>query len=156
MSPYYQRLRASIGPDLLLIPAVAAVIHDGKGRLLLQEKQDGTWSLPAGAIEPGETSEDAIKREVFEETGLRCASCRILSVLGGPGFRYVYPNGDQVEYVIVLFRCLVAEDAVTIPDSEETQRIRYFAREEFPGLQLPYDVDLLFDWDRGRKAMRGA
>jgi len=50
-------------------PSVAAIIHDSNGRLLLQQKGDGTWSLPAGAIEPTETPEFTLKREVAEETG---------------------------------------------------------------------------------------
>ncbi len=144
MSPYYQRLRASVGTDLLVIPAVAAVIHDDTGRLLLQEKHDGSWSLPAGAIEPGEHPEAAIEREILEETGLRCVSSRVLSVLGGSDFRYTYPNGDFVEYVIILFRCFVSTQSIAFSDQDETRSIRYFSRAEYPGLELPYDIGLLF------------
>ncbi|RYD46689.1 MAG: NUDIX domain-containing protein [Verrucomicrobiaceae bacterium] len=144
MSPYYQKLRAALGGELMLIPAVAAMIHDAEGRLLLQEKHDGTWSLPAGAIEPGESPEEAIIREVAEETGLSCVSSSVITVLGGPGFRHVYQNGDRVEYVIVLFRCRVSEVSSPPTDLEETRSIRYFARGEFPGLALPYDVDMLY------------
>lgn len=144
MSPYYQRLRTSLGTDLLIIPAVAAVIHDDAGRLLLQEKRDGSWSLPAGAIEPGECPEIAIEREILEETGLSCIESRVLGAFGGSEFRYTYPNGDHVEYVIILFRCFVSERSVPFSDRDETKSIRYFSRSEFPGLQLPYDIELLF------------
>ncbi|RYD68628.1 MAG: NUDIX domain-containing protein [Verrucomicrobiaceae bacterium] len=144
MSPYYQRLRASVGTDLLMIPAVAAVIHDEAGRLLLQEKHDGSWSLPAGAIEPGERPEAAIEREVLEETGLQCVSSKVLSVLGGSEFRYTYSNGDFVEYVVILFHCVVSPDSDAYSDRDETRSIRYFSRNEFPGLELPYDINFLF------------
>lgn len=145
MSPYYQRLRNLVGHDLLIIPAVAAVIHDAHGRLLLQEKHDGSWSLPAGAIEPGERPEQAIAREVLEETGLKCISSQVLSLCGGSEFRHTYSNGDFVEYVIVLFRCTVSSTHITaFSDRDETRTIRYFSREDFPGLGLPYDVDLLY------------
>lgn len=144
MSPYYQRLRETIGTELLLIPAVAAVIHDDGGRLLLQEKHDGSWSLPAGAIEPGETSEEAVTREVEEETGLSCTQSTVLRVLGGPEFRHTYPNGDEVEYVIVLFRCRVSGSGYAPTDPGETRSLAWFTREDFPGLALPYDMDLLF------------
>lgn len=147
MSPYYQKLRSLVGTDLLVIPAVTAVIHDEAGRILLQEKHDGSWSLPAGAIEPGECPEAAVKREVFEETGLQCVTSRVIGVFGGSEFRYTYPNGDFVEYVIILFRCYVSTYFGPFSDRDETRSIRYFSRDEFPGLELSYDIDLLFSPD---------
>ncbi len=143
MSPYYERLRRAVGRDLLLIPAVAALIHDEQNRLLLQEKHDGSWSLPAGAIEPGESPEQAVAREVLEETGFQCVNCALVAVCGGPAFRHTYPNADQVEYVIVLFKC-VAQPHREITDTDETKRIQFFSRLEMPPLALPYDLDLLF------------
>jgi 8-oxo-dGTP pyrophosphatase MutT (NUDIX family) len=84
MSPYFKQLRAKIGHDLLLMPGVAAAIRDASGRLLLQERASGEgWSLPAGAIEPGESPEQAIQREVLEETGLVVAPTEVLGVFGG-------------------------------------------------------------------------
>ncbi len=143
MSPYYQKLRASLGTEFLLIPSVAAVIHDDQGHLLLQEKHDGSWSLPAGAIEPGERPVDAICREVFEETGFECVGSEVIDVLGGSSYRHTYPNLDRVEYVIVLFRCAVKPSG-PFSDRSETKRIGYFSREEMPPLALPYDLDVLF------------
>lgn len=66
MTSYIMELRGLVGNRLLLLPSVAAVIHDRKGNLLLQEKASGEgWSLPAGAIEPGETPQEAVMREVM-------------------------------------------------------------------------------------------
>ena len=88
MSPYFRELRAKLGHGLLLLPGVAAVIRDGLGRLLLQERSSGEgWSLPAGAIEPGETPEQAVRREVLEETRLIVVPTRLVGVFGGEGFR---------------------------------------------------------------------
>jgi len=57
-----------------VIPCVAAVITDDRGRLLLikrgHEPGAGLWSLPGGRIEPGETNTEALVREMREETGL--------------------------------------------------------------------------------------
>ena len=144
MSAYFKRLRSQVGHDLLLCPGVAAVIPDGQGRILFQERPDGEpWSLPAGSIEPGETPEAAIKREVEEETGLIVEPETILGVYGGLDFRYVYPSGDEIEFTVILFRCRVAGGSLTAGDNE-TKSLAYFSREDAPSLALPYPLKVLF------------
>jgi 8-oxo-dGTP diphosphatase len=62
------------------VPCAGAVIRDAAGRMLLilrrNEPGAGLWSIPGGRIEPGETDEQALVREVAEETGLevRCGA----------------------------------------------------------------------------------
>ncbi len=71
------------------IPCVGAVIKDRDGRLLLikrgHEPGAGLWSLPGGRIEPGETHQQAVTREVLEETGLRVECRRLLGTAELPG-----------------------------------------------------------------------
>lgn len=145
MKSYIQTLREQMGSRLLLCPSVAAVIHDRDGQILLQEKASGEgWSLPAGAIEPGETPQGAIVREVMEETGFPVSVEKILGVFGGKDFRYTYPNGDEVEYVVTLFRCQIIGPQFPIPD-RETKSIRYFNAADMPLLALPYPNALLLE-----------
>ncbi len=144
MSPYFKNLRDKIGNDLLLIPSVAAVVTDDEGKILLQEKSSGeAWSLPAGSIEPGESPEEAIIREVREETGLNVLVEKVLGVYGGIGFRYTYPNNHQVEYTVVLYRCRVINASGTPLDSE-TVSLGYFSEHDMPPLALPYPKEVLF------------
>lgn len=154
MSPYYRGLRARIGTDLLLIPAVAAVVRDERGRLLIQRTRHDTWSLPAGAIEPGEAPARAVTREVYEETGLSVRPERVLAVFGGASCRVTYPNGDEVEYVVTLFECRGVGGAL-LDANDETASLHWFPREALPPLAFPYPDAVLrgdhpapyFDWN---------
>lgn len=68
-------LPASGSATAASVPCVGAVIADAEGRLVLVRRANpphaGLWSLPGGRVEPGETREQAVVREVAEETGLR-------------------------------------------------------------------------------------
>ncbi|HEY5985258.1 MAG TPA: NUDIX domain-containing protein [Streptosporangiaceae bacterium] len=73
---------------------MGAIITDAEGRLLLIKRghppQAGRWSLPGGRIEPGESDEQALVREVLEETGLRVSPGRLVGSVERPG------SGDAV------------------------------------------------------------
>lgn len=71
-----------------VIPCVGAVIKDAEGRLLLirrgHEPGKGLWSIPGGRIEDGESDEDAVVREVHEETGLLVTVGRLIGSVRRP------------------------------------------------------------------------
>ncbi|GAB18965.1 putative ADP-ribose pyrophosphatase [Gordonia effusa NBRC 100432] len=68
--------------------AVGAVIKDTTGRFLLvlrrNEPQAGTWTIPGGKVEKGESLATAVVREVLEETGLRVSCGELLWVVDLP------------------------------------------------------------------------
>ncbi|MGI8799897.1 MAG: NUDIX hydrolase, partial [Pseudonocardia sp.] len=63
------------------VACVGAIVRDAAGRLLLVQRVNepgaGRWSLPGGRVEPGETDQDAVVREVAEETGLQVRTTRL-------------------------------------------------------------------------------
>lgn len=62
-------------------PCVIMLVHDGDHALLGRQPSwpEGRYSTLAGFIEPGETLEDAVRRETFEESGVRVGDCRYLA-----------------------------------------------------------------------------
>lgn len=80
------------------------MIRDDAGRLLLVRRARapgaGCWSLPGGRVEPGETDQQALAREVAEETGLDVAVGRHVGSVERPG-----PGG--VVYAIADHECTV-------------------------------------------------
>lgn len=142
MSEYYRELRGKTGNGLLMMPSVAAIVRDEQGRILLIRKKDETlWGLPAGAVEPGETPSRALRREVFEETGLIVTPEQIIGVFGGGKYRYEYINGDQVEYTVIVFECVIVKGHLRSMDGE-AEELEFFKEDELPELTIPYPPKL--------------
>ena len=134
--------------SLLLLPAVAGIIRDADGRVLLQRRaDDGGWGLPAGAIDPGETPADAVIREVYEETGLEVHPTRVIGVFGGTALRFRYPNGDEAEYTTIVFACEVLGGTLECRDGECVE-LRFFPVERMPSLDAHYPRALFEVADR--------
>ena len=78
------------------IPCVGAIIRDAAGRLLLirrgHEPEAGSWSLPGGRVEPGESDAQALVREMREETGLIVRPGPLVGAVERPG-----PGGSVLE-----------------------------------------------------------
>jgi 8-oxo-dGTP pyrophosphatase MutT (NUDIX family) len=110
-------LRAHVGHDLLWLSTATGVVLDAGGRILLTRRSDtGTWALPGGIIDPAEQPADAVTREVFEETGVIAIPDRIIEVAVSPQF--AYPNGDEVQYLDVVFSCRAVGGDARVNDGE--------------------------------------
>lgn len=70
------------------IPCVGAIIKDPGGRLLLirrgHDPEAGRWSLPGGRVEPGESDQQAVIREIREETGLEVRCDQLVGAAARP------------------------------------------------------------------------
>ncbi len=143
---FVRRLRQKIGTDLLLVPTVGAVVCDEAGRVLLvRHIGSGRWSFPGGIIEPLETPANAIVREVWEETGLNVRPIRLVGVYGGERCRTVYPNGDEICFILNMFECSVQGGALR-PDAEEIDRAEFLAPDRALSLDVAhYFLDVLRD-----------
>jgi 8-oxo-dGTP diphosphatase len=143
ISEYVAGLRKHVGKDLLMLPSACAVVVNDSGRVLLVRRADtGKWSLPAGAIDPGEQPADAAVREVYEETAVHIAVERLAGVV----LREVtYPHGDVCQYLTVWFRCRAVAGHAVVND-EESSAVGWYSPEALPELdtidQLRIDTAL--------------
>ena len=73
------------------VRCVGAIVRDDAGRLLVvlrgRPPAAGTWSVPGGRVEPGESDADALAREVLEETGLVVRTGELVGTVERPGPR---------------------------------------------------------------------
>ncbi|MDD2214853.1 MAG: NUDIX hydrolase [Oscillospiraceae bacterium] len=103
---YIMDLRRLLGHRPLLQCGASVIAEDSHGRILLQLRQDnGSWAYAGGSVELDETVEDAARREFFEETGLQAGQLELLGVFSGPRMHFVYPNGDEVSNIDLVYVC---------------------------------------------------
>ncbi len=115
--------------------AVDGIILFEPGRIVLIKRRfppfKEFWALPGGIVKYGETVEDALLREVAEETGLTVKINRLVGV-------YSNPNRDPRGHVIsICFLCEFLNGVLKA--SSDAADIRVFSVEEVSSLQLAFD-----------------
>ena len=112
----------------------AVVIHDGRVLLVRRGKEPlrGRWVVPGGTVEAGETLEEAVVREVEEETGLTVAPREIVTV-----FDRIDRDGDTVRYhyVIVDYLCDYVSGAPRA--ASDAEEVALVAEADLPRYDLP-------------------
>lgn len=108
---------------------VGAVVWDGN-RILLERRgqppAQGAWSLPGGLIEVGETAEDAVRREVFEECGVEVVVGPIMGL-----FEPIQRDDDgRVRYHFVVVDFLAYYRAGELLAGDDAADLRWVAPEE--------------------------
>ncbi|MFP5372860.1 MAG: NAD(+) diphosphatase [Actinomycetes bacterium] len=104
-------------------PAVIMLVHDGADRVVLGRQAawpPGRFSILAGFVEPGESAEAAVVREVAEEVGLRVTDVRYVGSQPWP-----FPQS-----LMLGFLARVDGDDTLVPDVDEIEEAAWFTREE--------------------------
>ncbi|MBE3561763.1 MAG: NUDIX domain-containing protein [Ktedonobacteraceae bacterium] len=97
-----------------------------EGEVLLVHRSDiDWWNLPGGGMEIGETVEEALRREVLEETGLHVEIERLVGVYSKP----------QKQEVVLSFLCRIAGGRLTT--TAEARDCRFFPPRALPANTLP-------------------
>jgi NAD+ diphosphatase len=104
-------------------PAVIMLVHDGGDRCVLGRQAvwpPGRFSILAGFVEPGESAEGAVAREVSEEVGLRVTDIRYVASQPWP-----FPQS-----LMLGFTARVDGDPTLRVDEDEIEEARWFTRDE--------------------------
>lgn len=83
MPDYIRWIRGQVGHQRIFLNFAICAVFDDAGRVLLQRRGDrepAPWGFPGGAVELGESVEEAAVREVHEETGLTVAVSDLIGV----------------------------------------------------------------------------
>ena len=106
MSDYIMSLRKLVGHTPLLQCGASVIVENHKGEILLQQRADNhCWSYSGGSVELDENVEETARRELFEETGLTAHSLELFGIFSGKELHYVYPNGDEVSCIDIVYIC---------------------------------------------------
>ena len=151
MSGYILDLRKVVGHRPLIQVGAGIIVEDEQGRVLLQLRADNhCWSYCGGSCEIDERVEDTARRELLEETGLVAESLELFGVWSGPELHYVYPNGDEVSNIDIVFLCKSFSGSLNRQE-EEVDALRFFAPEEIPENLSPPIVKPLMKWVETKK-----
>lgn len=126
-----------------LDPAIIVLVTDGERALLGRQSAwpAGRYSTLAGFVEPGESLEDAVRREVLEETGVEVSGPRYHSSQPWP-----FPSSLMLGFIAT------AKSTQIILGDDELEDARWFTRGEIasgtPALPTPHSVSfrLIADW----------
>ena len=116
---------------------VGGIIRDDSGALLLvlraNEPAAGLWSLPGGRVEPGETDDEALLREVREETGLEVSVGELVG------------RAELGSYLVGDYRCTVTGGRLVPGD--DALDARWVAIEDLGAYELsPGLLEALVEW----------
>lgn len=130
---------------------VGAVILDGRRVLLVKrggQPSAGKWSLPGGLVDLGETTVEAIAREVAEECGLQIR----IAGLAGIVDRVVRDDAGRVRYHYVLVDYLAYPDAGIAVAGSDAADVQWVDVDAVEGLDI---TDGLVDMIRRAQALAG-
>jgi ADP-ribose pyrophosphatase YjhB (NUDIX family) len=125
---------------------VRAAVFDADKILLVQEKEDGCWTLPGGWADVGVSPSECAVKEVYEESGYHVRIVKLLAVYDRNHIRHDHPPLVHHVYKI-FFQCELIGGTPT--GSIETTDIAFFGEQEIPQLSstriVPSQITRMFE-----------
>jgi 8-oxo-dGTP pyrophosphatase MutT (NUDIX family) len=119
------------------------IVKNEQGHLLLQKRSDTLdWGTIGGALEPGDSFEEAAARELYEEAGLTATDFKFVALLSGKDMYFKYPHGDEVYNVMAVFEAIGVTGEPKVNDDESLELAYFPLDRPIPGLQ-PFSEHIL-------------
>lgn len=132
---YIMNLREIVGHSPLIGVGATTLVFNNENELLLNLRGDtNTWGIPGGSKELNETLEECAVRELKEETNINVNDLELITVLSGKEYYFKYPNEDELDCVIALYKVLNYEGKLNINDGESKQ-LKFFSLDNLPELE---------------------
>lgn len=128
---YFKYLRQYVGHKPIILPGSVVIIFNDQNEILLQQRHDGSWGLPGGLMDLGESFEEVAKREVFEETGLSVENLKLLNVYSGEKYYLKVENGDEFYSATAVYYTSDVSGEIKI-DYSESKDVKYVAMNQLP------------------------
>ncbi|WP_420645406.1 NUDIX domain-containing protein [Candidatus Leptofilum sp.] len=129
---YHGQLRKFMGNQRVIVPAVRGIVQDEHGHILFVKRSDnGDWVLPAGSIELNESVLDALKREVWEESGLSVQEATLIAIYSEPRFHFTNSYGGKHQMLAFVFQ-VTQWTGTLCQETDETVAAEFFAPDALP------------------------
>ena len=149
---YIQWIRSYVGHREIILNFSGGIVTNEKNEVLLQLRTDKQlWGLPGGAVEKGESVEQAAKREVIEETGLQVEVVSLLGIYSA--FFDTYPNGDKAQTITTMFTFKVIKGELVVGDTKETLNLKFFSQENLPEIANQQHKDAIQDFFSNKRGI---
>jgi len=117
-------------------PIVGVLIQNPEGKFLIMHGSKFThWTIPGGHIEIGESIEEAVKREVKEETGLDVYDIEFVSIEENVFDKDFYKDRKPI-HAIFLDYCAKTDEKEVKPDGREFNEYKWVSLEEIELLDV--------------------
>ena len=142
---YYKEIRKLIGHRPLMLVGSGVILYQGCKLLLQRRSDDQTFGKHGGIMDIEERAEDACRREVLEEIGLRVGKLQLFGVYTGPEMTVQYPNGDVANYTDIVYVSDDFDGTPILADGEAAE-LRWFDVDALPENLHPTDRKPILDF----------